>query len=86
MKLHEYAFHKCPDYWICTNPINNYWYVYKQKDPLIIVEFDPGTQTGSLAGIDNVLTRKIANRKQYSKHVKEVMAFLKDYISKQKQQ
>lgn len=55
MKIFEYTFHKCDKYWLCRSPIGENWFICRQTDPLIIVEFDHNTQTGKIAGIGNTI-------------------------------
>ncbi len=82
MKITQYAFKKSSTHWLCFNPLTNNWFVCRQKDPLIIVEFDLETQTGKIVGMGKEVGIKVENCKQYDKELKRAIEFTKSYMRK----
>lgn len=80
MKISQFAFKKSAHYWLCSNPLGDNWFICRQKEPLIIIDFDREAQTGKIVGIGTEITGKVENCKQYDKELKRAIAFTKAYM------
>lgn len=85
MKLSQYVFKKTPIHWLCMNPYNDHWFICRQKEPMLVVEFDPETQTGRIVGLGNQVGKRVENCKQYEKELNRALAFTRAYIRKRAQ-